>query len=65
MGGTLWELSKLMIFTKESNYHMFDDQQKWILVFMRFQLKYRIRKPLENKESWKIKQNGISALEVD
>jgi len=32
---------------------------------MRFQLKYSIRKPFENKESWKIKQNGISALEVD
>jgi hypothetical protein len=32
---------------------------------MRFQLKYRRRTPFENEESWKIKQNGISALEVD
>jgi hypothetical protein len=32
---------------------------------MRFQLKYRTRKPFENKDSWKIKQNGISALVAD
>ena len=38
---------------------MFNDQQKWILVLMRFQLKYRIRKPFENKESWKIKKMGF------
>ena len=28
-----------------------NDQQGWFLVFIRFQLKYSIRKPVENKGS--------------